>query len=278
MQAPWQLHAHRAQLSLGPLLALVDLSDPQAGLTQIRLVKPAGAAKGHAGALAASHVLGVGLPAVAQSELSQEVEAYLRGPDLIATYRGAAAQPFRWQVYWRAERKLYPGSLAAIELVVSVQTRLLDSQPQLMISSLLPAVSGWRWRSCETGREASENVVYSPAARREFDSHGGLGCYRFPLADAEIDYVEIVHPADFTSSSLAAIPPADPGPAPCSAPQSARMAGQMLLAHQLFVRPLEKGVILRSRVLGLFVPREAPQGNVAEYYRVFAAEAPPLTT
>jgi len=48
------------------------------------------------------------------------------------------------------------------------------------------------------------------------------------------------------------------------------------LTHRLFARPLEKGVILRSRVRGLWVTRDRDVSVAAESYRRFAVSEPPL--
>jgi hypothetical protein len=63
------------------------------------------------------------------------------------------------------------------------------------------------------------------------------------------------------------------------APAAASSAAATVeVRHHLFARPLEKGVILRSRVLGLWLE---PQDDVAvalAHFRRFAASEPPLTT
>ena len=50
------------------------------------------------------------------------------------------------------------------------------------------------------------------------------------------------------------------------------------LSHRLFAERLEKGVILRSRIRGLFVPRDHDTELAQSEYRRFAASEPPLTT
>jgi hypothetical protein len=55
-------------------------------------------------------------------------------------------------------------------------------------------------------------------------------------------------------------------------------AGRSRLVHRLFDRPLEKGVILRSRVRGALVPREGDDVAAKQMHREFVASEPPLTT
>jgi hypothetical protein len=50
------------------------------------------------------------------------------------------------------------------------------------------------------------------------------------------------------------------------------------IRHQLFASFLEKGVILRARLRGEFLPRERDADLAAEAYRQFLAAPPPLTT
>jgi len=50
------------------------------------------------------------------------------------------------------------------------------------------------------------------------------------------------------------------------------------LTHTLFDRPLEKGVILRSRVRGAFLPRATDEAAAAAFFDAFAKSEPPLTT
>ncbi len=52
----------------------------------------------------------------------------------------------------------------------------------------------------------------------------------------------------------------------------------MQLAHQLFAERLEKGVILRARVLGVLVDRDGDLAAAARHYENFVSAAPPLTT
>ena len=50
------------------------------------------------------------------------------------------------------------------------------------------------------------------------------------------------------------------------------------LTHRLFAERLEKGVILRSRIRGLFIPRSHTDELARHEYRRFAASKLPLTT
>ena len=83
----------------------------------------------------------------------------------------------------------------------------------------------------------------------------GWGCFGFSLPGTPTSYIEMVHPGDFDSSSVEAtvIPMHEMKPA----------AG-VSLRHPLFCERLEKGVILRSRVLALFLPELPTSGTIAD--------------
>jgi hypothetical protein len=74
----------------------------------------------------------------------------------------------------------------------------------------------------------------------------------------------MVHPADFQGTTL-----------DIEARPAAALAR---LQHALFVSRLEKGVILRARVLGLFLARDDDMSATAEHFSLFSATEPPLTT
>ncbi len=59
----------------------------------------------------------------------------------------------------------------------------------------------------------------------------------------------------------------------CSAPAPAAIS----IGYRLFAERLEKGVILRARVLGGIVERGQERLQLAALYREFAASEPPLT-
>ncbi len=212
-----------------------------------------------------AHILAVAAPTADPTATASPLEAYLRGPDLIATYGPTNDHPFRYQVYWRAVSARYPDALSAIELVVSIQTHLLDSRPQMTICSLLPVTAGWRWASASHAGLRIDDIACPPPDERQFGPTDGIGCFRFRLAGGRLDYAEMVHPVDFRSSSLTAQSMSSAAPA-------------TRLSHRLFSGELEKGVILRSRVLSLFLPTGAASETIARYYRSFVEEELPLTT
>jgi len=55
-------------------------------------------------------------------------------------------------------------------------------------------------------------------------------------------------------------------------------ADGLQIRHALFAERLEKGVILRSRVFGVWVDRAHDEQTVGEQFAAWAASDPPLTT
>jgi hypothetical protein len=256
MHSPWRLDQRRATLDLGPLKARIDLDQPALGLQQLTLAE---------GAVMPQQILGVELPPI-EHDGDRFVEAYLRGDDLIATYADVAQPSFRWQVYWRALLGRFPQALAAIEAIVSVQTGLLDSWPQLTLRSSVTTAGAAVWRAGLAGAEPRFERFGPDCAANGITAVEGWGCFGFKLPGVAASYVEMVHPADFDSTSVETL-----AVSPCGWWSAS-------LRHLLFRERLEKGVILRSRVLALILPEEPTSGTIADILSAFVDEELPLTT
>ncbi len=92
----------------------------------------------------------------------------------------------------------------------------------------------------------------SDGAWREF----APGRFLLSASNGAIGLFQAPHPADESSSKS----------------QAAR------LTHHLFDRPLEKGVILRSRVRAAIISSDVIESTAETVYREFATSRPPLTT
>ena len=66
------------------------------------------------------------------------VETYVRGTDLVTTHPATTERPTRVQLYWRRWHDVPASISAVLELIVSVQTHLLDSDPTVVIESRVP--------------------------------------------------------------------------------------------------------------------------------------------
>jgi hypothetical protein len=243
---PWRLDARTASLRLARLSAVVHPLQPGLGLGELRIDgRPISAA---------CCPLGVELVGARQPLPPTAVEEYVRGGDLVATYADCPAPELRTQIYWRTSSHPLESAIAAIELVISVQTSLLDSSPRLATRSTL---------------SVDQAMCLSSADRVEIDL-GKSSCYLYRLAEERFSYAEMVHPAQSQESTI-------------EAPATARAIGDVAptrleLRHELFCERLEKGVILRARVLGVFLDRQDDLAAAAAHYAAFLAAEPPLTT
>jgi len=189
---------------------------------------------------------------------------------------GNCDRPFRAQIYWRLVDDETGGGhrtepFAALELIVSVQTSRLDSDTSLAVARRSPASN---LGECSTRRTIASRrtairrrticrnakaraVIPScpsstrPIARLLFVSANRIGP----------SYIEMVHPADFRQTTF------DGWPIP----------RRSFAFASLFAERLEKGVILRSRIRGLFIARSHDTETARTEYRRFAASEPPLT-
>jgi hypothetical protein len=220
----WQVSSTHAVLLCGPLRASLNALSPANGLCEVS----------YAGvSLAGMYFLGVDLTANGRQPLS---DFYQRGGDLIARYAQTDERPFAVLAYWRAAL-LELGGVACprVDLVVSVETSLLNSRPLVQAQTHLKLAGG------------GPNFISGKYVLAR-------------LATGAVSYAEMCHPDDSIAASIESI------------------GNAMVCTTPLFGQSLEKGVILRSRLRGHFLPAEH-DGPLAEAALAeFAASAPPLTT
>src|SRR5437016_721897 len=125
----WEFEGAIGRLCGGKISASVDASRPQLGLQNVRV---------------RSQSLEGAFLAVRPSDVSAWhaalAERYVRGGDLVASYAPSVDWPYAPQIYWRAEPTgNSQGVLAAVSLLVSIQTNLLDTHPVVHSVSQLPA-------------------------------------------------------------------------------------------------------------------------------------------
>jgi hypothetical protein len=215
----WELNEDLATLRCGTFRASINVRLPERGLHAATLEERP---------LRSCQFLGVAI----RAERADAIEdLYVRGGDLIVRY-AQAGRPYAVSVYWRAGRS---GGMPRIDLLVSVDTSLLDSRPRLEAQTWLAI--------------PANAVTLSP-------SHYAIG----RLSDPATSYIEVSQPDDALMPLVR----------PC--------ADGVRLATGLFGQPLEKGVILRSRLRGLFVPHGDEEPRAVAAVADFAAAPPPLTT
>ena len=254
MQAlTWQLEKRLARLRLGQLVAAVDPAQPQKGLVEVSV---------GAWRLPGAQLLAVAGASFPPGEENLGVETCVRGADLVSAYPESANRPVRVDARWRAVSPAPSEQfLAAVELVVSVQTHVRQRQPELSVRSSLPATETFRLLEGES--LSYQKLAPPPEAPAALGPEEGTGCLLFRQAGMELSYAQMVHPADFHSGRLVA---------------RSENEGTMHVSDQLFSQALEKGVILRARVRGVFLPRSGDQRIAAACYAAFAEAEPPLST
>jgi hypothetical protein len=249
----WQIDQGIATLRLERISATLAVTRPDRGIHQVSV---------ETRSLGEAQLLGLALPSVAHGEAKSSFDCYTRGRDLIAAYPESPSWPVCADIIWRAispaENR---GFVAAVDVVISVRTALLDSWPELAVRSVLPSAEVLRLADAGTGRFDPCGGI--PGSGTRFDASAGpcLLVFRFP--DLPFSYAEMTHPADFQGAALA---PSAGNPATAEA------------RHRLFAERLEKGVILRGRVRGVVVDRARDLQTAAACYAAFAAADPPLGT
>lgn len=135
----WQLDGTRALLSAPRLRGGIDLLHPSRGVTAVFVD----------GAAQVGWLLGVDVLATdgcrSLGDAPWPIEdVYIRGRDLVATYREPLEQPFNLQLYWRAAESL--SGAATLDLICSVQTPLWEAHPGVTVCSSMfdsaAAISG----------------------------------------------------------------------------------------------------------------------------------------
>ena len=221
----WNIEGDLASWSTNGRLVNVALTKPSAGIfltaTSDNENFPRAPREG-------CSLLGVRDPAIGPPD-NPLVDHYTRGDDLVALYDVLPKQNIQPQIYWRATR--YGSLTYGVELILSVQTGLLDSQPYIATHSRLP---------------------HAYVQRLDI----GPGVFLFRLPDATWSYVEMVHPTDYVDA----------------------FHNGDSIGFSLFNERLEKGVIRRGRLQGLFVPRHDDEAIAQECYEQFEASQLPLTT
>ena len=201
------------------------------------------------------------------------MSAYCRGDDLVAEYRATEDWPIRLDVTWRM---VPPGGagriLAGIDLILSVRTELLDSLPALAVQSTLQAaevlhLDGRAAETWEAEALAERDALPCPsllgACHPPIEPSGAClpECLVFRLPGVDASYTEMLYPADFQRSVLLSRKTGNPA---------------FDFRHTLFADRLEKGVILRAWIRGLFVPLAGDVEAAKVCHRLFFSAGPPL--
>jgi hypothetical protein len=248
----WQLDKNKAVFQTPTFAVEIDTHAPESGIILYQMAEN----MGQAASLLQIHSNSsdeVGVP--------QRESVHQRGPDLVVDYRMSKVPEFTWQIYWRALTGLDSRNvLGGIELILSVQTELLDSDPRMMVESHL---SNSRMLRVDTNQHASPEAIEIDVS--DIVSPVKLnppGILMGRPYEASFSYLELVHPSDFIDREIA---------------RASQDSSQVASRCTLFEAPLEKGVIRRGRLRGLLLSRDHDVASARSCYEQFVASPIPLT-
>lgn len=168
-------------------------------------------------------VLGVAVPAGCQP-----TEAWARGADLTAVYEPGDSRALRVTAMWRLGEEPSPrGGVSSWQLVLSAQTSLLESAAELTVLANVSDAG-----TLTAGYWCDHAVTW------EAEPRGSIRCVRLCPREASGQCLVI------------AIHPDDSGVVECSPTPT----GGVEVRCRLFPSSVEKGVLLRSRVLAALGP------------------------
>lgn len=197
-------------------------------------------------ASAADRLLGIDLDAG-----SRCIDAWCRGGDVTAVYETRDGGRLRATAMWRAAPPWLGGEAGAWcrELVVSAQTPILEAAPHVAVVA-------------DVAADAAAPVVCN--AGRLDEASPGVDPHGFLLTGSGAHAVLfLVHPLDSRGATAAVA------------------GGRARITVRLFPAAVEKGVLLRSRVLAAIGPARtanSPGSWAATLATAFAASEPVLTT
>ena len=163
------------------------------------------------------------------------------GSTLHATFPESDNFPVETQIAWSVHE--VPAAIVGIDVVVSVGTQKLEAHPLMEVCSSL-----------------GEAELLTPGDLKNETESNRASCSLLRLRNAELSYLEMLLPAEIHSTQAKKDPE----------------TGCSVIRHQLFSCPLEKGVILRARLRGLLLPRDADETAMDACFREFLSASPPL--
>ncbi len=262
----WQFDGHVAVLRAGCLSASIDPTHPDNGIHGVRVDKQAPVS---------AKLLGVRLEPDATNAAAQDSdrlnvrETYVRGVDLVAAYPQTPGAIAAAQIYWRAIVPDGGSPACGVEMIASIQTSLLESHPTFTSVTEIDAVAVLRLDAATSDHFSPLALVDGEPVRCAPD--GGPGAYLLRLPGSSFSYVEMIYPGDFLGTTVAATWPSSKDE------KQEEAQRRFTLTSTLFPERLEKGVIRRGRLAGIFVPCDGDEQAAARFYRQWIASPPPLT-
>ncbi len=242
---PWKVSALGALLELAGLRAELQFDRPQEGWTAVEV---------DGERLTGAGLMGIEAPTFSAGESPRLIDSFVRGGDLVLAYDETPAWPIRVDATFSAAAAEAP-LLAAFDLLVSVRTSLLNSRPAMAVRSRVPAEEILVFADPDGDRLEPVN------AGRSYVVESSLPVvYRLP--GGRFSYLEAAYPGQLHRLEASVSPPGDLAE----------------VRHPLFFESLEKGVILRAWLRGVFAARRADLAVARSVYKSLAAEPPPLAS
>lgn len=178
-------------------------------------------------------------------------DLYVRGDDLIAKY-ASGEDDFDRELYWRIHRFDSQTNFFGLEMIYSLQTDLLDSQPDPCIVSTLNAQSVNFWSA--VGDRLVGELVWQKQESAE-------GCQLITTQLKGGSCLAIaVYPADLVRMELS------------------ESNGETVVTCRLNAEFLEKGVIRRTRMFALCSDSSVSEEDIVQIAQKFLDSETPLTT
>lgn len=243
---PWTLEPDFARLESGILQAVVHFGRPDRGLHSLVCDTVA---------LPGGQLMTISRPGCnAEDSPPNAVDRFVRGDDLVISYGESAEWPVQIDAVFRAPVHHPCEHVSAqVELIVSVRTLQWNSQCELALESRLKATEVLRLVEASNGNWAATSSSQEAMSIRAAEPR----CVLVRLENGQASYVEMIAPAGSSLDEMV-----------CNDPVAIR--------HRLFPCALEKGVILRARVLGAMVARACDTQVAFQLYRDFMGAEPPL--
>jgi hypothetical protein len=260
--ASWRADGRRLRDPRGDAGALLDLDAPELG------VRPHGCAA--AGVAPPDRAAGFEVRVLLGVDLRPSfrlADHWLRDADVTAAYESTDDRRLRVTAMWRLHAA--DAGVQAWELILSAQTAVLQSDPRLSVVSRVsfPAAAGDAngcvWGTCGvTGVSWSDSpstqaaaVLVLPAPR----ATGGAPEPRSACGDREA-LVVVGHPGEVERLAVR------------------RDGGDLVVEAMVFAGDLEKGVLLRGRILAALGPAVDARAWAGRLARAFADATPMLST
>jgi hypothetical protein len=247
--ASWNLGKNIARMDVRGWRAELDLSRPSNGLMNLEgagLDWPDG------------ELLGPRMPGIETNNTIEPAEAFARGDAVVAVYELTAPLPLRAAIQWRHLIHPMLGDDALIvELTASIATDGFDIPVQMDVHTRLPGDDVVRRDN--TAGERFETIT--PTDRTITLGHDeGAECVLLRRRGSKLSFGALARRDEVARLEL-----------------DRAIGGEgVVLRHVMVDWELEKGVTLRSRVVGLFLPAEDDEQHVLAYHRNLAEQPPVL--